>query len=642
MNISQEVHAAAQQVINAPSSSLVDALNIFIGKFVGWPYSVAAGKIIDVTGSQTDTFACVVHAVPAITEGPHAGYIPADGAAVVIDANENLNLDTLRVAYSRIAQVKRLKKKPGPQLGGIPTTTVTLGIILAKRSELPIETLTGELDRLNNATPGGERPDMLVLTSTGVINYAVQFPGDSIMGDFLPPAEGAINAFPPPMYIVMVVRPAGDYALNKMTAFLIAHLEIFSPGAKVPKWSEVLQGVTSQVVTCTGYQYNQRGDLVPVPRQFYNDRYLAPRPLVIQDQKGNPLASIQFLPWQDGAVIMLYGKLPLESLLILLGKDVINHGRIIKLKDVQISHVLPITAADFDEMLVRFQRQSNMRVRLEESNTVVQKIADEGTRTPFIARIMMGILHLRDAVLPDPTARDQFDKAYQFTMTSLFTARDAAREMAELWAAHFSKVASGEVASQQHGTISVNESIDKEFGQQADSFLNAATRALKKGMQNVAAVLKVDIGFLFQKQAAFELGIAALEKLDPPLADYLRQTRIWSERLLDARNAIEHEGWTLPRTTYARTDKGIAAIEPMISGAKASAFSSFIFDRLACFVEEVTAHCLQRQLPTDITVTELPREIRPVEMPERFRLTIINGGMRPWTIGFHSTSFEEV
>lgn len=73
---------------------------------------------------------------------------------------------------------------------------MTLGIILAQRSDLPIETLAEELDRLNlnTATPGRERPDMLVLASTATINYAVQSPGESVTGDFLPPAQGALDA----------------------------------------------------------------------------------------------------------------------------------------------------------------------------------------------------------------------------------------------------------------------------------------------------------------------------------------------------------------------------------------------------------------------------------------------------------------
>jgi hypothetical protein len=76
---------------------------------------------------------------------------------------------------------------------------------------------------------------MLIVASTGVINYGVQFPGEGVSADFLPPGEGALEAFTPAMYIVMVMRPSGAHSLNKMIAFLITHLEIFSPGARVPR-----------------------------------------------------------------------------------------------------------------------------------------------------------------------------------------------------------------------------------------------------------------------------------------------------------------------------------------------------------------------------------------------------------------------
>jgi hypothetical protein len=137
-------------------------------------------------------------------------------------------------------------------------------------------------------------------STAGELRYGVQFPSESVTGDFLPPGEGALEAYTPPMYIVMVMRPSGDFSLNKMMGFLIAHLEIFSPGARVPRWIEVLKGVTRNVVTLCGYQYNLAGELVRVPREFYNDRYMAPLPVAIEDQKGNLLGLLRFLPWQDG------------------------------------------------------------------------------------------------------------------------------------------------------------------------------------------------------------------------------------------------------------------------------------------------------------------------------------------------------
>ena len=73
-----------------------------------------------------------------------------------------------------------------------------MGIILAQRSDPPLETLGEELDRLNKATPGRERPELLVVASTGVISYGVQVPTEGVAGDVLAPAEGALEAYTPP------------------------------------------------------------------------------------------------------------------------------------------------------------------------------------------------------------------------------------------------------------------------------------------------------------------------------------------------------------------------------------------------------------------------------------------------------------
>jgi len=66
-----------------------------------------------------------------------------------------------------------------------------------------------------------------------------------------------------------------------------------------------------------------------------------------------------------------------------------------------------------------------------------------------------------------------------------------------------------------------------------------------------------------------------------------------------------------------------------------------MMDRVACFVEEFTTHCLQRLLTQDITVTEVPRGDRVTVMPERFHITPAIGGLPRWSISYHATSFEE-
>ena len=128
----------------------------------------------------------------------------------------------------------------------------------------------------------------MIVVGTTIINYAVQFPSEGLSADYLPPAEGATATSAPAVYIVAVMRPAGAFTFNKMLAYLLAHLGIFSQGdvAARQRFNEVLEGVSPTAVTLFGYQYSLQGELVPVPRQFYNDRYLSPRPFFVESEHG--------------------------------------------------------------------------------------------------------------------------------------------------------------------------------------------------------------------------------------------------------------------------------------------------------------------------------------------------------------------
>ena len=160
-------------------------------------------------------------------------------------------------------------------------------------------------------------------------------------------------------------------------------------------------------------------------------------------------------------------------------------------------------------------------------------------------------------------------------------------------------------------------------------------------MQRVATALTLEIGFLFKKKNAFENGIAALTKTHPDLAVYLTETRKWSERLIaDARNAMEHDGWRLPRVTYNRVGNGLEVVEPEILGQPVSVFVEYMIDRVCCFVEEVTAYGLQELMPSDFSITEIPLAERKVGCPERFYPTLALGGMPIWVLD-HGTKIQE-
>lgn len=616
-------------------------LNAAIGRVLSWPFKAEPASVVDRDGTRTYRFASVVYTVQE-GSAPLDRDIPSDNTAAVIDASGNMDLEGFRAAYEHVALAKRLRKSPAPRLDGVASTTTTLGVIFAQRSACPLEDFAEDLQRLNSRTPNREWPDMVVVGSTGIINYAVQFPGESISGDYLPPGEGSLDAFVPPMYVAIIMRPAGDYKFNRMISFLVAHLAFFSPGATLPNFKHIVEGCPQTAIVVSGYQYNLRGDLLPVPRQFYNDRYIPPLPMRIEGQNGELLCTIQYIPWQDGGVLLLEGRMPLDGIMIFLEREALQKAGVVRRpRDVQISYVLPITQSNFSEMLNRLQRQSNLIVRPTQPNWTVQKIADEGTATPFIVRLFMGMVRLRDAAYTEPVTRDEFDKRFDVVSSSLMNARATVKEIKTLWETHSRKINSGEIARMSGTIVQVDESIDKEFKREVETFLNAAVRALKQGMQNLANEMQLNIGFLFKQQAAFEAGIATLQLKDPLLAEYLRQTRMWSERLIQSRNDVEHNGWKLPRVGYKDTGSGVAATEPLISGQPVTDFVDFMLDRLCCFVEEFTAHCLQRLLPTGITVTEIPLARRVVAAPERFALTLGAGGLLPWQIAYHTSLFDE-
>jgi hypothetical protein len=305
--------------------------------------------------------------------------------------------------------------------------------------------------------------------------------------------------------------------------------------------------------------------------------------------------------------------------------------------------VLRITRADFVNWLESIRRQSNLGVKNNPPRMVLQKFADEGVSTPLMARLFMEILRLRDQVFGDRAKCGEFDDAYEFVLMEVLNVRTTAQTVAKLWDEHARKVSQGEIARMQGKSIQIDESIDQSLNKEVQSFVNGAVRVLKHGMQKLTKMFGTDIGFLFQKANQFAKELKTLERSDAVLADYLKQVRLsWSESLMDRRNAIEHDGWQLSKIRYSATSGAIESCEPEISGQKAREFVTFMLDRLLCFVEEVTVHCLQAKMAQGVSVTEVPPAQRTTDERGRFRLTPTSGGMPVWRLSYHQSSFEAV
>jgi hypothetical protein len=638
--ISENVLQAAV-AFAADDVKTVDQLNNFLKKFIAPNFDVGRSSIVDLDGKQTATFPIVVFR-NANGESVLGQPIPIDRVAAVIDVYDELDQEGLREAYDRISSIKQIAKTPVPR--GDVRSNVTMGIVFAKRSSCSLEAIADEVYHINSKTHHDHWLDMVVLPNVGVLNYAVQFPCDGLSGDFMPPAQGALRGTPPAFYVVMVMRPLESYSCNKFLSVLIAHLQLFAPDVReqLPNFASILDGVSPTAVTYLGFQPNLDGALVPATAEEYRGRNIPQSPITIEDAKGSVLANIEFRKWQDGGIVLLVGKLPLEGMLVFLPNPRSEYLRVIKRDNVQVSYVLPIDQPQFQMLLDNIRQRSNLKVNTNPGGFVIQKLMDEGTSTPFIARCTLGLLRIRENVITDPGKRDVFDKVFQNTLSSLMTARSACKEYHKIWTAHVDRIASGEIGRINGPHIEILENADKKLSVEFESFLNAATRAIKTGLQALSSQLGVDIGFLFKKPSAFEAGIAKLRDRDSVLADYLLECRKWTERLVLMRNNLEHEIWEFPKVKYALKNGAIQVEEPHLGNESVGGQLEFFLDRLQCAFEEMLAHLLQFKLPMGVALTEISAQIRTQEAPERFRVTLAVGGEEPWTLQYCPDKFDEV
>ncbi len=155
---------------------------------------------------------------------------------------------------------------------------------------------------------------------------------------------------------------------------------------------------------------------------------------------------------------------------------------------------------------------------------VSKKIADFGAADPFAARLGLGVVELAQHVLK--AKGPDFDVKYEPVFNSLLVCRNVKRNTLGLIFEHKQKI-----------SLNQSETIDGPVKENVASFLVNGTMAVK-GIQNVLALLDLDIGYLFQKQDQFYGGIDDLYASRRHfLASYLKQVRgFWSEKFISRRN----------------------------------------------------------------------------------------------------------
>jgi len=355
--VSEEIYNSGQNLVEA-GANLTSELNQTLNKYLSWPLQVVSGSAVDSDGLKTDVFGTVIHTISANNQNTNLVEIQADTIACIIDASEAIDLDSFSAAYKRIADAKALKKFKLLQTNG-GTRNETLGIILAAKSTLSLEAFVDELQHLNQQTPYSQWPDMVAILCHGTIHYAVQFPGEKGLNSFLLPSKDIMATSAAAIYVIPVITPTAQHTFNKVCSYIFAHLAIFSPGAALPKFNELLEGTPNTSILLAGYQFNLKGELLLVPPQFYRSRYLPQPPQSFKDKHHDVTFTLQYLPWQDGGVILLRGNMTLQGLIVFLGGKIRNSSSTIRRGDIEISSILPITEADYLQLIQIIQRQTS-------------------------------------------------------------------------------------------------------------------------------------------------------------------------------------------------------------------------------------------------------------------------------------------
>jgi hypothetical protein len=590
------------------------------------------------TGDTLMEPALLIYTDAPAESGTSPQFVSPERVAGVIYAVRTLTEASLADAYSLIGHVKALPGHDTDSRGG--WHHIPIGLIVACDCDQPLEELADSIAKLNKQFPSMRWADGVSVLSRGLINHAVQFEGHKIGGDFILPNKTGAMQFA--MYVHVMIASLGSYTFNRTCGLLFMHLGCFFKKTTLPTNEMVMQGVSRVAVNVHAYMFDAADLLVPVPDEMRQDRGygLQLMPYRIESQQGKLLSRVQFVPWMGGAAIRVYGDLPLAPFVLLLGK-MDRPPQEMKTPEGFISSILPINRAQFELMLARFNRQSNMVSKREQPSWTVTKMADEGTSSPLMARLFLNILDLRKSALQSKAEINAFDKPFELVLMSSVTVRDLAREINDLVADHRSKAEAGEGVRIEGRTVHVDEPIDKELRRLVESFLNSSNRVMLTGMKEAAKALGLDITFFFKKESTFTNGVTALDGSDPDLAAYCRKARIWADMLNSVRNDMEHNFWSLPRVQYKIEQNRVVILEPEIVGRPASDFANFVKDRMLCFVEEICAHGLQRKMPATISITEIPAPRRAVERAERFRLCTAGGGMPLWKIKYHDSTFDE-
>ena len=602
-----------------------DKVREFLNGHMPKRFHATKGFVIDADSQMSDHQDVIIYDAQSSFVYKYDGanqIVSADAVAAIMEVKSVLNKSQLEEAFAKIEEVKRLRKSP---ISGMDqkatastlTTTGTLGIILGFGTDTGLEKLAGHCVELNEKYETAHRPDIIVVLDVGVINYTAEFIGSPIIGDLAVASDDEFVI--PPCYVHLVAREDGVFSLNRLFTHLLSHLALYPRRPSIPPLSVLLEGTSSIVHGLGVYQFNTERRLV---------RYDAPaaplseqNPIIRIRHKASKeeLATLTYIPWQDGGVIRKKGKIPLMALLVWFAKG--EPPRTMQVEDTELSMVMRVTRPEFEKWPAIIERQSDMTATLELPPPFeVRQIGMEGTGEPFIARVFLGLIDMATKIF-SPNEKSAFDDRFVGTLNPALEMRKALVSIRKLMADHKEALQSGKIVRRAQADPLISERIDSALRSHTVNFLEAAG-AIIKNLPSTMKFFLINIDYLIDREQRFSTGCERNEAKHPELVAYLRKLRPYLLDIDEQFRKMRVQGWNLSNVKYLFSGGVVSMVEPLIDGEPVGGYVERVFSILALTIEQTIMYGFQKSLKGPIAVVEIPQGQRDPINAQRFKMAL--------------------
>ncbi len=251
----------------------------------------------------------------------------------------------------------------------------------------------------------------------------------------------------------------------------------------------------------------------------------------------------------------------------------------------------------------------------------VQKISDEWTSSPWVARCFLQIMQIRDLVfLRDSKEKTRFEFLHSKILENLTIANNSRKDIFKLLDEHYDKFQKGIIYSKQWEHYMLNESIDSELKEKFYSFITN----LHIAVEDAGKKIWWEFGFkcdIFWEDKAFEKWASTFQSQwddeSKKIVDMLIEDRKWISKLKEIRRWIMHHSWSLWGITY-NFDKKILSVPDEIW------WIDNFWGNWWQFIEDIIILTLERNLNPPFCIIEIPEHNRDTNNPIKYQVSCLD------------------